>query len=188
MRYMTDGRTTPLMRLSLGLTLLMLIGFWVATGVLFFTRMDLTPASVARYYLGSEADYALPRTYGSMLEVTHAHLAMMAVVLLLLTHLGIFLPWPARARATLIGATFGCALLDEGAGWLVRFVSADLAVLKIGGFVGLELCLLALFAGLAGWIVRRPRARAAARPAARGAAPAAALSADGPAAASRARR
>ena len=35
----------------------------------------------------------MPRTYQSMIEITHMHLPMMAMVVLLLTHLPIFAPF-----------------------------------------------------------------------------------------------
>ena len=84
-----------------------------------------------------------------MLEVTHAHLAMMAMVLLLVTHLAIFLPWSMRVRVLLVLGTFGSALLQEGSGWLVRFVHPAFAWLKIGSFLGLQAGLLILVVGLA---------------------------------------
>jgi hydrogenase/urease accessory protein HupE len=127
-----------------------------------------------RHYRGDEAAFVEPRTYGSMLEVTHVHLPMMALVLLLLTHLAIFLPWSMRARAALIVATFGFALTGEGAGWLVRFASPAWAPLKVACFLGLECTLGALLVGLGLYLASpdRPGAQAGAvrAAAARGAA------------------
>jgi hypothetical protein len=161
MKYMTTGSISPLARLSLGLTLLLLGGFWVATALLYMNRMGLAPESVTRYYLGSEAEFMMPRTYGSMLEVTHGHLAMMAVVLLLLTHLAVFFAWPMRTKAVLIIATFGFAVLGEASGWLVRFVSPQFAPLKIVAFLGLEMSLLILLVGLGRFLLQRPDGRRA---------------------------
>lgn len=157
MKYMLNGgyRTQTLMRLTLACTLAFVAGLWVTNALLYFRSMGLTPASVTAYYLGSEEEFAAPRTYGAMLEVTHAHLAMMAMVLLLVTHLAIFIPWPLRLRVTLVAGTFGCALLGEAAGWLVRFVSPGFAVLKIAGFLGLEAGLAVLLLGLAWHMTRR---------------------------------
>jgi hypothetical protein len=163
-KYLQAGgfRNHPLMRLTLGCTLVLLIGLWGTTALMYFRNMTLDPASVVAYYRGDEARFLEPRTYGSMLEVTHVHLPMMALVLLLLTHLAIFLPWPTRARATLIASTFGFALLGEAAGWLVRFVSPAFAPLKVGAFLGLEATLGGLLAGLALYLASpdRPGARA----------------------------
>ena len=85
-------QSQALMRLTLGLSIGLLSLFWLTNFALFVSRLGLTPSSVAAYYLGSEANYRPPRTAGSMLEVTHAHLPMMALVMLLLTHLLIFAP------------------------------------------------------------------------------------------------
>lgn len=164
MKYLQSGgfRNHPLMRLTLGCTLVLLAGLWVTNALMYFRNMTLTPASVVAYYRGDEARFLEPRTYGSMLEVTHMHLPMMALVLLLLTHLAIFLPWSTRARAGLIVSTFGFALLGEGAGWLVRFVSPAFAPLKVGAFLGLEATLGGLLVGLAFYLgsADRPGARA----------------------------
>lgn len=151
MRYLQDGhhQGQPLMRLSLLLTLALLAGFWVSNFAMYFSRMGLDPASVVAYYNGSEAEFRAPRSAASMLETAHAHLPMMAMVMLLLTHLLIFVPLPRRAKATLIVTAFVCAALDEGGGWLVRFVSASLAPVKVVGFVGLQACLGVLLAALA---------------------------------------
>jgi hypothetical protein len=164
MKYLQSGgfRNHPLMRLTLGCTLVLLMGLWVTNALMLFKNMTLAPASVVAYYRGDEARFLEPRTYGSMLEVTHMHLPMMALVLLLLTHLAIFLPWSTRARAGLILSTFGFALLGEGAGWLVRFVSPAFAPLKVVAFLGLEATLGGLLVGLAFYLASadRPGARA----------------------------
>ena len=84
-----------------------------------------------------------------MLEVTHAHLPMMALVMLLLTHLLIFAPYAKRTRILLIVGAFLSAALDEGAGWLVRFVHPGFASLKLAAFVSLQGILAFLLVGLA---------------------------------------
>jgi len=120
-KYMERGgfQGQPLMRLTLGLSILLLALFWVTNFALFASRLCFTPASVVAYYIGSEADYRPARTAGSMLEVTHAHLPMMALVVLLLTHLLIFAPYSKRTRVMLIVGAFLSAALDEGAiGWV----------------------------------------------------------------------
>ena len=163
MKYLQAGgfRNHPLMRLTLGGALVLLTGLWVTNALMYFKNMDLSPASVVAYYRGSEQEFAEPRTYGSMLEVTHIHLPMMALVLLLLTHLTIFLPWSMRVRVTLIVATFGSALGGEAASWLVRFASPGWAPLKVMCFLGLETSMAILLVGLALYLFapERPGAR-----------------------------
>jgi thiamine biosynthesis lipoprotein len=162
MKYMESGsfQGHPLMRLTLGLTLFFLLAFWVTNFALYFSKMDLRPASVVSYYNGSEEEFRPARTFGSMVEVTHAHLAMMAVVLLLLTHLVIFAPLRKGAKQALIIGTFLAALLDEAGGWLVRFVGPDLATVKIAGFVSLQ-GLLAFLMGSLAWSLIWPAPRRA---------------------------
>ncbi len=151
MKYMESGgfQNHPLMRLTISLTLLLLLGFWVTNLVLYLSKMGLSPESVVTYYNGSEEEFLPPRTMGSMLEVTHAHLAMMAMVLLLLTHLVIFSPFGNGLKLFLVWATFSAAVASESGGWLVRFVSPSLAPVKIAGFFALEALLGILLAVIA---------------------------------------
>lgn len=137
---MQDGgfQNHPLMRLTLALTLLLLLGFWITNFAVYFSRMGLRPASVVSYYNGSEAEFRPPRSAASMLETTHMHLPMMGMVLLFLTHLAIFVPLPRGAKIGFIVSAFASAILDEGGGWLVRFGSPGFAPLKVIGFLGLQ--------------------------------------------------
>lgn len=140
MKYMETGgfQNHPLMRLTIGLTLVLLLAFWVTNFALYLSKMGLSAHSVVTYYNGSEESFLPPRTVGSMIEVTHAHLAMMAVVLLLLTHLVIFSPFPRGVKLLLIWGTFTAAVASEAGGWFVRFVSPGLAFVKVGGFLALQ--------------------------------------------------
>ncbi len=163
MKYLQDGgfQKNPLMRLSLGLTLALLLGFWATNAAMYFTRMGLTTSSVARYYNGSEDDFTPPRSAESMLETTHMHLPMMGMVLLFLTHLAIFVPSSRRTKAAFILTAFVGALAQEGGGWLVRFVSPALAPVKIGGFLALQGSIIYLLAVLALFLWRAARVPAA---------------------------
>ena len=90
-----------------------------------------------------------------MLEVAHFHLFAMGMLILVLTHLVLFTPLENRTKAWLIVVPFVSALVDEGAGWLVRFGGAGFAWLKIAGFLALQtslavlilLCLWSVFRG-----------------------------------------
>lgn len=141
MKYMKNGKfySNPLMKVTLIASLIFLAGFWVTNILMYFSRMDLTPVSVIAYYRGSEAQYTMPRTYGSMLEVTHGHLPVMALVALLLTHLFLFSQYSNRVKLASIIAFFTSALLGEAASWLVRFVHPLFAWLKIASFLALEI-------------------------------------------------
>lgn len=155
MKYMINGglRYNPLMRLTLLGSLVFLAILWITNLTIYFQKMSLNPSSVAAYYLGDEASYRPARTVGSMLEVTHMHMAGMALVLLLVTHLFIFVPVRRSLKVAAIIAAFAGALLDEGAGWLVRFVSPSLALVKPAGFLILQASLATLIAGLAWYLL-----------------------------------
>jgi hypothetical protein len=127
-------------------------GLWLTNALLYFSKMSLTPASVTAYYLGAEERFLPARSYEGMLEIAHFHLFAMGMLLLVLTHLMLFVPLAARTKAWLIVLPFVAALLDEGAGWLVRFVDPAFAWLKIAGFLLLQGSLAALVV-LALWAV-----------------------------------
>lgn len=156
MKYLQNGgfQNHPLMRLTVGLTLVLLLGLWVTNFAMYFSRMDLTPASVVSYYNGSEEDFRPERSAASMLETTHMHLPMMGMVLLFLTHLLIFVPLARGTRVALIVATFAGALVDEASGWLVRFVDPAFAPLKVVGFLVLQGALGIVMLCLAIFLVR----------------------------------
>lgn len=147
-------QTHPLMRLTLSWTLLFAAGLWFTNGAMYLKRMSLTPASVQAYYLGSAEEYSEPRSAASMLEVSHAHLATMGVMILLLTHLAIFAPWEDRTKRWIIGLGFGSAFLGEGSGWLVRFVSPGFAALKIACFLTFQAVLAVLIVVLATFLYK----------------------------------
>jgi len=128
----------PLMKLTIGLSLMFLFGFWITNFLLYFSKMSLNPSSIISYYLGSEMDFQPARTYLSMLEVLHFHLPMMALIILLLTHLVIFAPLSHRGKIILIVVSFMSALSNETAGWLVRFIHPFFAWLKIVSFITLQ--------------------------------------------------
>ncbi len=159
MKYLQSGgfQNNPHMRLTLGLALVLLAAFWVSNGALYFAHMNLDPASVVAYYRGDESAFMAPRSAESMLEVTHMHLPMFALVLLLLTHLLVFAPMHDARKTALIVASFGSALLMEAAGWLTRLAHPGFAWLKVGAFVVFQCLLGGLIAGLAMFLVRGTR-------------------------------
>jgi len=145
-----EWRRQDLMRLILGLFLVYMLLFWATNWVLWATRLSFDPAEVARYYLGDpEQEFgAPPRPVAAMAESSHIHLFAMGMLLLTLTHLVIFLPLPLRVKGTLVVGTFLTALLEQGAGWLIRFGGPGFAWLKIGSFLALQAVLLGLIGAL----------------------------------------
>ena len=125
---------------------------WCTNAMLYFSKMSLYPSSVVDYYLGNEALFTSPRSYQGLVEVSHFHLFAMGMLLLVLTHLMLFVPLSNRVKAWLIAAPFASALLDEGSSWLVRFVDPGFAWAKIAGFLALQTSLAVLVA-LSLWTV-----------------------------------
>ena len=166
MKYMQNGgyQSQALMRLTIGLTLVFLTLFTGTSFALYFSKMSLDPASVVTYYLGSEEEFIPARSAASMLEVSHGHLAMMALVLLMLTHLLLFAPFSRRVKVAFVSAAFASGLLSEASGWLVRFVDPAFAPLKVAGFLGLQANLMFLLSSLALFLWR---ARSAGSPGAK---------------------
>ena len=161
MKYLQDGgfQNQPLMRLTLSLALLLLVGFWFTNLALYFSKMTLDPASVVAYYRGDEARFMPPRSAESMLEVTHMHLPMFALVLLLLTHLMLFAPLRYGAKVALVIIAFGSALLSEAAGWMTRFWHPGFAWLKVAMFVTFQITLAGLILGLGRFLATAELAR-----------------------------
>jgi hypothetical protein len=115
--------------------------FWISNGLMYFHKMGLTPDSVIEYYLGSEEKFTQPKSYQSLLEVTHFHLFSMGILVVTLTHLLLFVSISINLKIWLTGLTFTSAIADELAGWLVRFIHPSFAYFKIGAFLSLEVTL-----------------------------------------------
>ena len=154
MRFVVTGEwnRNRLLQTIVVLYALYVVLLWVTNTLLYFDKMSLAPASVVDYYLGNEAEYRSPRSYEGLLEVSHFHLFAMGMLLLVLTHLVLFVPLPNRWKVWLIIIPFAAAALDEGASWLVRFVHPGFAYAKIAGFLALEASL-AVLVTLSLWAV-----------------------------------
>ncbi|MEK6606281.1 MAG: hypothetical protein AABZ30_01340 [Myxococcota bacterium] len=152
MRFVVTGEwgRNRLLRVILSLFLCYVALFWVTNFVLYFGKMTLAPSSVVAYYLGDESRFMQPRSLQGLAEVAHFHLFAMGMLVMTLTHLLLFVPSSLRLKGTLIIAAFAAALLDEGSGWLVRFLHPGFAYVKVASFLTLQGAL----AGLIALIVR----------------------------------
>jgi hypothetical protein len=139
-RFVVTGELSRnrLLQTIVALYALYVSGLWVTNALLYFSKMGLTPTSVTQYYLGNEERFLSPRSYQGLLEVSHFHLFAMGMLLLVLTHLMLFVPVSNRLKVWLITVPFFSALLDEGSGWLIRFVDPAFAWAKIAGFLLLQ--------------------------------------------------
>ncbi len=146
MRFVVTGEWTRnrLLQTIVVLFSLYVVGLWLTNALLYFSKMGLRPDSVVSYYLGSEEQFLSPRSYQGLLEVSHFHFFAMGMLLLVLTHLMLFVPIRGGIKAWLIAVPFLAGFVDEGAGWLVRFAHPGFAYLKIAGFLLLETSLATL--------------------------------------------
>ncbi len=140
MRFVITGEWSKnrLLQLIILCFIVYIAALWLTNALLYFQKMGLTYASVTEYYLGSEEKFLQPRSYQGMLEISHFHFFAMGLLLLTLTHLMLFVPLRPELKPWFIVIPFASALLDEGGGWLVRFVHPSFAYVKIFGFVALE--------------------------------------------------
>jgi len=154
MRFVITGEWSRnrLLQTIVTLYALYVVALWLTNALLYFQKMSLSYASVVGYYLGNEESFLPPRSYQGLLEVSHFHLFAMGMLLLVLTHLMLFVPLRPRTKAWLIAVPFLSGFLDEGAGWGVRFLHPGFAYLKIAGFLLLQTSL-ALLVGLSLWSV-----------------------------------
>lgn len=104
-------------------------------------RIGVSPAAIAVYYRGSESEnvMAFPKTFGQLLEVSHAHAFTMAVVFLILAHLFISTAVSSTVKAWTLGLAFGGTLVDVLAPWGVRYASPALAWLDLAAWVAAAL-------------------------------------------------
>jgi len=148
LRFVVTGEWSRnrLLQVIVALYALYVAALWVTNALLYFSKMTLAPSSVVSYYLGNEARFQSPRSYEGLLEVSHFHLFAMGMLLLVLTHLILFVPVSGRTKAWLISVPFFAGFLDEGAGWLVRFAGPGFAAVKVAGFLLLQGSLAVLIA------------------------------------------
>ncbi len=111
---------------------------WATNWMLYLDAMDFTTASVVDHYLGNQEEFRAPRTYRGMVELAHFHLFAMGMLMMVLTHLALFVPVRSGLKIAMIVVPFFSALLSEGSGWLVRYAGADFAWTKIAGFLLLQ--------------------------------------------------
>jgi hypothetical protein len=142
-------------------------GFLVLAAIGFLTqigfevgRIGLTPDAVASYYRGGESGGVMtfPKTFGQLLEVTHAHAFVMGVVFLILAHLFAATDVAPALKAVVLAVTFAGLLGDLAAPWLTRYVAARCAWIALGSWLaqGAGNAVLVL---VSGWECLAPRRR-----------------------------
>ena len=137
MKFLVNGdfNNNRLLQIIL-LFVLIYTGFlWFTNILLYMEKIGFTYTSVVDYYLGSDEEFRNPISYRGLLEVTHFHLFVFAIALLLVSHLTVFSGINQRLKLPLITVSFISGFLDIASGWLIRFVSPEFAYLKVLGFI-----------------------------------------------------
>ncbi len=120
-----------------------------ATGILMFReKLGFSYGPVVRYYLGDPELFMNPRSFAGLLEVTHFHLFAMGLFFVVFTHLLLFTSFRERLKALLTWLLAAAIVGDMMSGWLVRYVAASFAWLKLGSFWLLQGTSFILFCGL----------------------------------------
>ena len=131
------------LKLIILFSLIFFIGL-IVTNFLFMTKIGFTIQEIINYYLGNPETFRQPKSYGSIVEETHFHLFAMGIILLTLNHLMLFSNLSNITKIWIIIISFTACLLDIASSWLVRFISADFAILKLSSMVVEQISLLAL--------------------------------------------
>lgn len=139
----SDITKNSLLKLIIVFTVLFFIFLWI-TNLLLYLQIGFSYESVVEYYLGSEENFRLPKSYLGMLEEAHFHFFSMAIILITLNHLILFTSIGSFWKLVLIISSFASAFGDIAGGWLIRYVSPDLAYIKIISVIVLQISLAAL--------------------------------------------
>ena len=116
-----------------GFLLLTLIGF-LTVAAFQLKHVGPMPADIVAYYRGGERGGTMifAKTFRELVEVTHFHAFVMAVVYLILAHLLIATRAPEAVKRAAIGAGFVGLAGDLVGAWLIRYVAAGFAYLQVG--------------------------------------------------------
>jgi hypothetical protein len=90
-----------------------------------FNRIGFHPQAITEHYLGSSGEgMSFPRSFQSLLETTHFHSFIMAIIYLTLAHLFVATDLSSCAKKTVIVVGFLSTFLDLVLPWLIRYVSS----------------------------------------------------------------
>ena len=137
MKFLANGEVnnSRLLQIILLFTLFYVLLLWITNILIYIERIGFDYISVVEYYLGSEGSFRNPISYLGLLEITHIHLFLFSMALLLVNHLTAFLRLHWLLKLLLILVSFISGLLDIGSGWLIRYASPTFAYLKISSFI-----------------------------------------------------
>ena len=189
MRFIVTGEWSKntVLRLILFMFMVFMVLLWITVIFTYYGKgLTLDPDTVVQYFCGAEASPPTiepvnggtplsivgddtdsfydgmgrpARSFGSMAETSHVHLFTMGMLVMVLTHLLLFVPIASRWKVIWTLLTFASTLFNELSNWLVRYVHPDFAWLKVSSFVLMQLSLLGLIA-LLGVYLMKPRRNA----------------------------
>lgn len=134
-----------------GFLLLSLVG--MATMAAFqLHHIGVSPSGIAAFYRGGElgGQMVFEKTMRELVEMTHFHSFIFAVVYLVLAHLFIATPLAPTLKIGFIVLGFVGLFVDLLAPWLVRFVSGEFAYLTLLAWLA-EWTSFAAFIGVPMW-------------------------------------
>ena len=121
------------LRLVLGFYLVFVLLGLVTNGVETYRQTQFSLEGIATYYRGTGEQggetLAYPKSVNELLLNSHFHLFIMSLTLLVLCHVFYMTAVSDRLKKGITWAVFLAALVEIGAPWLIRFVSADFAFL-----------------------------------------------------------
>ncbi len=145
---MTGPAARPQAKIILTFFYLYFLLHWV-TGILMFRdKLGFSYQGVVRYFLGDPEQFMNPRSFAGLLEVTHFHLFAMGLFFVVFTHLLMFSPLKEGIKTGMIWLLGLSLLVDIGSSWLIRYVAAPFAWLKLGSFWTVQIVSLILLGGL----------------------------------------
>lgn len=104
-----------------------------------FRQIGFASQSIAEHYRGTgEGGEALTfaRSFSAMLETTHFHAFIMAIIYLTLAHLFVATETPRRLKLGLVAAGFVFTFLDLLLPWGIRYGSESLAPVLLLSWIG----------------------------------------------------
>lgn len=156
MRMMMNGPTQASnSRVILGFFYLYFFLHWSTGLLMFHDKLGFSYDGVVRYFLGDPELFMNPRSFAGLLEVTHFHLFAMGLFFVVFTHLMMFSPIKDSVKTILIWLLGLSILSDIASSWLIRYVAAPFAWLKLGSFWVLQAVSLLLLLGLIASLFRR---------------------------------
>lgn len=120
-----------------GFLLLVLIG--LATMAAFQVyHIGLSPSRAAAYYRGGEVggQMTFPKTFRQLVETTHFHSFIMAVVYLVLAHLFVATTVSTGWKRRLIVVAFAGLTGDLVSPWLIRYLSGGFVYMQLASWAG----------------------------------------------------